>query len=88
MQTSSTSRKSKTAATIPVDAWVVGDGAKQVPVAGMLADDPTLVDTELTPEEWEERLEKYLQSPRPPVAVEEEPENTDPPAPEENDVAS
>jgi len=44
--------------------WAAHDGGLQVPLAGLLADDPSLRDQELTPEEWSERLAEYLQSPR------------------------
>jgi hypothetical protein len=53
----------------PVDAasWSAGNGPLQVPLAGLLVDDPSLQTAELTPSEWQARLNEYLESPRPPV---------------------
>jgi hypothetical protein len=51
-------------ARIPAHVWVAGDGSKQVPLAGLLVDDPTLRDAELTHEEWDARLDEYLRSER------------------------
>lgn len=50
--------------TITAAAWVAGDGAKQVPLAGLLAHDPTLTDAELTAEDWQAKLDDYLDSER------------------------
>lgn len=51
----------------PVSAfiWSLGDHAKQVPLAGLLVQDPSLREAELTPSEWRDRLDEYLRSPAP-----------------------
>lgn len=44
--------------------WALGDHSKQVPLSGLLIDDPSLRDELLLPEEWQKRLGEYLQSER------------------------
>lgn len=49
----------------PARVWAAGDGNLQIPLAGLLADDPTLNDAELTDPQWRAALDEYLSSPRP-----------------------
>jgi hypothetical protein len=50
---------------ISVLVYVSGDPTLTVPLAGLLADDPTLASTQLTATQWRQKLADYLQSPRP-----------------------
>lgn len=43
-----------------------GDGAAQVPMAGLLAHDPELREAKLGPEAWGKKLQEYAATPRPP----------------------
>lgn len=45
--------------------WAAGNGPRQIPLAGLLAADPTLLDAKLPANEWQARLEQYLSSPPP-----------------------
>jgi hypothetical protein len=49
---------------VPVDQFAV-DASLSIPVAGLLADNPHLRTAQLTPQEWQARLDAYLDSPRP-----------------------
>lgn len=48
-------------APVPVDQFAT-TARLAIPVAGLLASDPDLREAELTPSEWQARLDKYLKS--------------------------
>lgn len=49
---------------VPVGSFIQ-NAAHAIPVAGLLADKPELVDAQLTPADWQKALDAYLKSPRP-----------------------
>ena len=51
--------------TFTAQTWALGNGPLQVPLAGLLASDPSLQDALLTPSDWQARLDQYLSSPPP-----------------------
>ena len=45
------------------DVWAYGSHDRQVPLAGLLVDDPSLRGTSLTPADWQKRVDAYLAKP-------------------------
>lgn len=52
--------------TLTAEQWAAGNGPLQIPLAGLLADQPELDGVALTDSDWQARLDEYLKSPRPP----------------------
>jgi hypothetical protein len=50
---------------VPATVFAASDYAAAVPLAGLLAHDPSLASAELTPAEWRKKLDAYSKSPRP-----------------------
>jgi hypothetical protein len=50
---------------VPVDLFVAGNPSLAIPVAGLLADKPELVDEHLTPAAWQKALDAYAKTERP-----------------------
>lgn len=49
---------------VPAAAWAHGDHARQVALAGLLVESPELRDAQLTDDEWQAKLDEYLDSER------------------------
>jgi hypothetical protein len=48
---------------VPSNVWAYGSHDRQVPLAGLLVDDPSLRGISLTPDEWRQRVDAYLVKP-------------------------